>query len=148
MALKKLTQDIISSYEDKRIKICRQDKNLGLAAALNIGFSHAGGDLLSWTSDDNYYDIKAIETMLNQLLKNAIDFVYCQYQRINEDGDIIRFEKLKGPEHLSLGNCVGACFLYTRKVFETIGDYRSDLRLVEDYQYWLRVRREFKMKTH
>ncbi|MCX7841118.1 MAG: hypothetical protein N2559_16905, partial [Anaerolineae bacterium] len=42
-------------------------------------------------------------------------------------------------------NCVGACFLYRRKVYETIGEYNPQARLAEDYEYWLRVRQKFVM---
>jgi GT2 family glycosyltransferase len=34
---------------------------------------------------------------------------------------------------------VGACFMYSRKAYETIGDYNPDLFLCEDYDYWLRI---------
>ena len=40
-------------------------------------------------------------------------------------------------------NSVGACFLYTRKVYEEIGNYDSELVLVEDFDYWQRIFMKF-----
>ncbi|MFT7538774.1 MAG: glycosyltransferase involved in cell wall biosynthesis/GT2 family glycosyltransferase [Lysobacterales bacterium] len=139
------TQEIIASYNDERIHLLRKNENKGLASALNTGFRNSTGDLLTWTSDDNCYAPNAITLMVNKLRRSNLDFVYCQYHRINAAGEITRLEKLKGPKHLSFGNYIGACFLYSRKVLERIGEYRSDLELVEDYEYWLRVRKHFKM---
>ena len=44
---------------------------------------------------------------------------------------------------LEKGNHIGACFLYTRRVYETVGDYDPELFLVEDYDYFIRVSRRF-----
>ena len=41
-------------------------------------------------------------------------------------------------------NTVGACFLYTRKAYEAVGDYDNELILVEDYDYWQRIAMRFK----
>ena len=59
------TPDIIKSYKDERIKYIMHARNLGLPYALNTGFRNAVGEYLTWTSDDNYYTKKAIETMLS-----------------------------------------------------------------------------------
>ena len=34
---------------------------------------------------------------------------------------------------------VGACFMYTREVYQTIGEYDPEMFLCEDYDYWLRI---------
>ncbi len=39
-----------------------------------------------------------------------------------------------------------ACFLYERKVYETIGDYDTAAFLNEDYDYWIRVSKRCKMQ--
>jgi hypothetical protein len=37
------------------------------------------------------------------------------------------------------GNPVGACFLYSREVYESIGEYDPEMTLVEDFDYWQRI---------
>ena len=46
---------------------------------------------------------------------------------------------------LLCGNSVGACFLYTRKIYETIGEYDTSCFLAEDYDYWLRIGKQFQI---
>ena len=54
-------------------------------------------------------------------------------------------EKLPGKLQLEKGNHIGACFLYSRKVYKETGNYDPELFLVEDYDYWMRVAKRFKI---
>ncbi len=140
-------REVIRSYTDDRIFYFRHDKNLGLPYALNTGFSHSKGEYLTWTSDDNFYDKKAIETMVKYLERNSeIDFVYANYYVINEDGRVVEAIKVSPSKVLDWKNCIGPCFLYRRKVYEKIGEHNPVFVLAEDYEYWLRVREFFKMQ--
>lgn len=141
------TPEIIREFTDDRMKCLTQPESVGLANALNIGFSAASGDYLTWTSDDNYYSPDAIEKMLSVLQQNEdTDFVYANYHMIDKDGTVLRAGTTKDPAELDIDNCVGACFLYRRKVYQEVGTFNPDAFLAEDYEYWLRVRRKFRMK--
>ncbi len=50
---------------------------------------------------------------------------------------------LPDPAHLNEGSCVGACFLYRRRVYEEVGEYDTHLFLAEDYDYWLRISQRY-----
>ena len=56
-------------------------------------------------------------------------------------------ERVRLPESLNLKakNEVGGCFLYTRHVYRAIGEYNPHLEMVEDYDYWIRIAKQFKM---
>ncbi len=141
------TPKIIRSYEDQRIKHIRHDKNRGLSHALNTGFAMATGEYLTWTSDDNYYAEDAIESMVSFLkMDETIDFVYANYYIINDDGAVLRFVSVGPNESLKEFNCIGSCFLYRRKVYEVLGGYSPDAILAEDYEYWIRVFKRFRMQ--
>jgi len=133
------TPEIIKSYKDKRIKCVRHKKNKGLPCALNTGFANATGDYLTWTSDDNFYTEKAIEKMLIFLNKSNVDLVYTDYFNYLTEIDKKILVKLPDKLDLKKGNLVGPCFLYTRRVYENIGNYNAKYVLVEDYEYWIRV---------
>jgi glycosyltransferase involved in cell wall biosynthesis len=146
-ASKDNTPEIVSGYSDKRIMYVRNETNLGLANSLNKGFSHATGDYLTWTSDDNSYFKNAIEVMMAELEgKKKIDFVYTDFYIIDENGNLKKIVKLKSPKKLTENNYVGPCFLYKRRVYETVGDFNPAVNLAEDYEYWLRVKEKFRMK--
>jgi glycosyltransferase involved in cell wall biosynthesis len=138
---------IIQSYTDNKIIYIRHKKNLGLANALNTGFSNASGEYLTWTSDDNFYDPRAMEFMIEALEKNQkIDFIYTNYYIINEEGKKSKAIKVGSVKSLDRCNCIGPCFLYRRRVYEKIGGYNPVFFLAEDYEYWLRIREQFKMQ--
>jgi glycosyltransferase involved in cell wall biosynthesis len=142
------TKDIISSYEDTRIFYLENDTNMGLANSLNKGFSRSKGDFLTWTSDDNYYTPDALTKMLSKLKETkSVDFVYANYYRINENGKIIDRVRVNRSLNLLRNNCIGPCFLFKRVVYLRIGEYDPNFFLAEDYEYWIRVLKRFKMKN-
>ncbi len=59
------TQAILKEYEakDRRVRVIDNSVNLKLPRSLNVGFSDAKGEYLTWTSDDNLYHPSAIEEM-------------------------------------------------------------------------------------
>lgn len=141
------TPDIAKEYQQKdpRVKYYRNETNLKLPGNLNKGFSLAKGEYLTWTSDDNYFDPTAFEKMLKVLQEKRVQLVYASYQVIDENGNDIQLMKaVPLPKERILGsNLVGACFMYTREVYETVGDYDTSLFLVEDWDYWQRVFMKF-----
>jgi glycosyltransferase involved in cell wall biosynthesis len=140
------TREVVSSYQDPRIRYLRNEKNLRLPNTLNVGFRASRGQYLTWTSDDNYHAPEAIGVMYSYLNDNNADFVYCDmYNVYVADNNAIKERKLEGPERNKIENCVGACFMYSRKVYEAIGDYNADAELVEDYEYWIRVMQKFQL---
>ena len=141
------TRKIIFSCADPRIIYAENHLNVGLANSLNNGFAKSNGSYLTWTSDDNYYAPNAIETMVNVLEnKKGVDFVYANYYRLYEKENKKELFKVRPPKDLNIDNYIGSCFLYRRKVYNKIGDYNPETFLVEDYEYWLRVRKYFRMK--
>lgn len=138
------TSEIAKEYEakDERIRYFKNDINLRLPRNLNKGFSLTKGDYLTWTSDDNRFRPQALEKMHEALVVDGkAQFVFASCRVINSEGNAIEYitvndsskKKIKGM------NSVGACFMYTRKVYEVIGDYDPELTLVEDLDYWQRI---------
>ena len=127
--------------KDHRIRYYKNPENMRLPRTLNRGFSLAGGDFLTWTSDDNYYYPTALETMHNALVQQGKEFAFASCDVINGDGDIVECIMVNDNAKKSIVgiNPVGACFLYSRKVYETVGEYDPEMTLVEDYDYWQRI---------
>jgi hypothetical protein len=138
---------IVNSFGDSRLRYIRHEINRGLSEALNTGFKASTGKYLTWTSDDNYYADNAIERMVAFLQSYPkIDFVYADLYRIDECDNVLSVQRNKPPDSLKIHNFIGACFLYRRNVYETIGDYNPAMFLVEDYDYWVRVSGKFAMQ--
>lgn len=135
--------------ENARITIIRNKANQKLPASLNIGFRHAKGDYLTWTSDDNIFEERALEEMAKALDDNPnVSLVYCGMKTINEEGAITSSQTSPPPANkIYMYNPIGACFMYRKCVDEKLGGYDEDLFLVEDYDFWLRAYRFFEFKA-
>ncbi len=76
--------------------------------------------------------------MHNALVQQGKEFAFASCDVINGDGDIVECIMVNDNAKKSIVgiNPVGACFLYSRKVYETVGEYDPEMTLVEDYDYW------------
>lgn len=144
------TAEIVHEYvqQDSRIKYFKNEVNLRLPRNLNRGFSLAQGSYLTWTSDDNVFRPTALEKMYNALKADPeAQFAYASCDITDEDDNVIEYMMLyPGIEKRAVGqNPVGACFLYTRQVYETVGEYDPEALYVEDFDYWQRIFMRFKV---
>lgn len=132
--------------KDRRIYYYRNEKNLRLPRNLNKGFGLAKGNYLTWTSDDNKFKPTALEKMYDALKNNQnAQFVFASCRVINSEGQEIEYIMVddKRKKQIVGHNVVGACFMYTRKAYEEVGEYNPDFTLVEDYDYWQRIYAKF-----
>lgn len=144
------TESIVREYvqSDMRIRYYKNEKNIRLPSNLNRGFSLTHGDYLTWTSDDNVFWPSALEKMHAALVEHPdADFAYASCDIIDENDNVIEYMMLyPGIERKIVGaNPVGACFLYRRAVYETVGDYDPNALYVEDFDYWQRIFMRFKV---
>ena len=145
------TEAVVKSFDDPRIRYFRNDPNLKLPRTLNRGFSLADGDYLTWTSDDNMLAPAAIARMVEALGAGDADFVFADYFEFADtdvEGSPLEMRQVRQPDapDMAKGNSIGACFMYTREVYERIGEYDPNLFLNEDYDYWMRLARQFRIK--
>ncbi len=132
------TDIVINSFKDSRITVLQNDTNLKLPKSLNVGFKMAKGDIHTWTSHDNILEENFLSSMINGLMSSDADFVYSNYQIVDEKGRFIRTAMVEPTEQLVAGNCIGASFLYKSEIFTELGGYSEDKFMFEDYDFWVR----------
>ena len=138
------TASIVRTIRDPRLYYLRNTHNMGLPRSLNSGFSGTTGEFLTWTSDDNFYALDALEKMAKFLFHHNLSFVYSNYYTfVGDDYLNAMLTRLPDEVDLSRGNHIGACFLYTRAVADAVGRYDPETEMAEDYDYWLRVSQSF-----
>jgi glycosyltransferase involved in cell wall biosynthesis len=122
------TDTILASYSDPRL-VSVWKKNHGLPRALNTGFARARGEFWSWTSDDNLFLPDALEAMVGYLdTHSSAPMVCTDFIRIDDTGRTIGYDDANR-----------ACFLYRADVARLVGEYRPELQLVEDTDFFLRL---------
>lgn len=126
--------------KEKRIRVIHNEENQKLPEALNIGFRHAVGEYLTWTSDDNMYLSRALEEM-NQYLDEheEVPMVCTGMLFMDENMQYMREYTPYDPYRMHVQDTVGACFMYRREVLTEVGEYSRDFFCVEDYEYWIRI---------
>jgi len=141
------SRDVVLSFvdQDDRIKLIDHEVNKKLPAALNTGFRNAKGELLTWTSHDNEFLPNALKAMTSFMLDNPdTGLVFANEEIADESSGEIKAQTKNQIDKIVFGNVIGACFLYRKNVMEQVGDYDESLFLAEDYDYWLRVWKEFR----
>lgn len=135
------TLQIIEDFarRDHRVKIINNTRNEKLPKSLNIGHKAATGDLITWTSDDNIYNLDALEILSRELTSRTLDIVYSDILLMDEEGKNLREIKYPDIENIIFGNYIGSSFLYKKQVYEKNKGYNENLFLVEDYDFWLRA---------
>ncbi len=74
-----ILQKVVSDYPQRNVKIVRQDRNRGLAAARNKGLSVATGEYIMFADSDDWIEPDQIEMMVGVIDKRGLDVVYCDY---------------------------------------------------------------------
>lgn len=140
------TAELARRFEktDPRIRVIRNETNRKLPASLNRGFAASGGQYLTWTSDDNLYMPTAIEEMVCFMQRHREYPMVCADMKIiDENGGFVRDSPPYSEGEMYYNDCAGACFMYRREILDTVGGYNEDMFCVEDYEYWLRILKEY-----
>ncbi len=59
------------------------------------------GDYITWTQDDCWYELNAIQTMVEYLDANPeAAFVYTDHWEVDVAGNLLQYHPVKPPEYL------------------------------------------------
>lgn len=70
---RKATAEVMSRYTDSRIHYIQNEKNMGGAAARNVGIFQAKGDYIAFLDDDDMYLPDRLEVQYKQMVENNWD---------------------------------------------------------------------------
>lgn len=128
---------------DSRIRLVKNERNLGLPSALARGFEISNGDYICRMDSDDISEVQRIERQLEYLKENDLDLVGSYLNAVDEEGETLYLvnsipTKSKSVKRaLRIRNCVPhPAWLGKRAVFEL--GYR-DIPLAEDYDLLLRA---------
>ncbi len=143
------TAEILKKYKpNPRIKILNL-AGVGLAAACNIGIAKSRGEYIIRLDADDYFDENILLVESNLLdAKPDIGMVYCDYHKVNEQGEIMdytRLIKVNNKMRFLHRPPLAAGAMYRRRCYNAIGGYNESLKYQEDYDFWIRFIEKFKV---
>ena len=129
---------------DERIKVVRNEKNIGLAMSLNHAYEFATGDYIVRMDADDISESDRFQKQIEFMSETKCDLAWSSYTYIDEDGNVLDkpvryFEKDEIPKCLPLKNIIHhPTVMMKREIFEKTGLYR-DFPCSQDYDLWLRM---------
>ena len=140
------TIKVIKDHEHL-ITYWQSKKDKGQTNAINIGFSHAQGDILAWLNSDDRYDSDTLKIVSDHFASIPdLDFLFGDQGIISPGGDLLgTIRSIPYMRHLFMYGGVGfpqpSCF-FSRNAFDRVGYLREDLEYQMDTEFFLRFVRE------
>ena len=141
-----------SAVQDKRIKLIRNEKNMGVVATLNKGIALSKGKYIARMDADDISLSHRIKVQVDFFEQDeALALCGSNYIRINNEGK--KTGKVKFPsdtERLKaelLFYCPFAhpSVMMKKAVLDELGYYHTGMILAQDYELWLRIAKQFKV---
>jgi len=130
---------------DARIKLFKNEQNLGVANTRNRGFELADGEYVALIDSDDIWRREKLEKQISVIEGQKADLVYCSYAFINEKGQSMNKEYIVPEktdfESLLRENVIGcSTVLISKNIYRKyrfLTDYYH-----EDYVLWLSILKE------
>lgn len=131
----------IYEKKDNRIKVIHKN-NGGLSSARNKGLDIATGEYIAFVDGDDYIHKNMIGELTNVAENNEVDIVHCNFEMVDEEGNIIKCKNRTYKEEKTLNSYETICghvIDYKVKVMAWNKLYKSELfknlRFEEGYVY-------------
>jgi glycosyltransferase involved in cell wall biosynthesis len=138
------TATVLEEYTRRaHIRVIEDVPPRGQAAALNVGFRAARGEIIGWLNADDRY-VPGAFAAATETLVGEVKLMYGDWQIIDELGAVIRSQVAGKFDRRDLLNGTGGTIgqpavFFRRELFERIGYLDENLHYAMDYDFWLRA---------
>lgn len=143
------TDQVVSNFNDPRIKLFKIHSNGVIAASRNMGIRKASGEYIAFLDSDDWWRPEKLRLSLDALNAGA-DIVYHDLFLVTKSDQRFFWKKaatrdLKKPVFINLlnnGNCINNSSVVIKKnLLDSIRGQSEDYNLIaiEDYDCWLRI---------
>lgn len=144
--------EIIQSYDDERIKIINNEKNIGLTKSLNKALKVARGEYIARQDADDISLPNRFEEQIKYLERHPeVALLGTNIYKIDENGKIIgKYIVLAKPSIKDLFN--GNQFnhgsvMFKKEVIDELGGYNELFKYAQDYELWLRIAKHYNIRN-
>jgi glycosyltransferase involved in cell wall biosynthesis len=136
------TEEILRSYGNRFY--WETQENMGEVPTLNRAIAMAKGDLIGKLSSDDYLYPTYISEVVNRFINEPeLAVVYTDFDLVDENSLFLQtiikpdYDDVRAVrEHLCLP---GPCALFRREIFERIGGFYPNFRILFDLDFWWRA---------
>ncbi len=96
------TKKILEKFSEKCI--IHNNKNNGIGYSRNYGIKKATGDYITFLDSDDYYETNYISKLVSYAEKYKLDMVVCDIKKVNENYELIGYERTNNFNNTSLKN--------------------------------------------
>lgn len=148
------TWNILREYQDSRIQLIRNEKNIGLTKSLNKAISMSKGTYIARMDADDISYPERFDKQVNFLDQHHnIDVLGTNLVRIGPCGNILDNQPKPYPTSpevigwmIYVRNCIQHPTVMLRQnVYEKTGGYDVRLAIAQDYDLWMRASLDFNL---
>jgi len=148
------TEEVVRSYNDKRIRYFKNKNNGLLAVNRNFAIKKSKGDYIAVCDDDDLWMPGKLEKQLAEFEKDKeIGLVCTNGFSFDESGERGGLGKSRNEyfsfEKLLIDNTIACCsVMIKRNILDDVGwfDESQDITTGEDYELWLRIAKKYKIR--
>lgn len=147
------TLEVVEAFDDPRIRIIRNEENLGMTGNWTKCIQVAGGEFVKLVCADDLLDATAIEEEMDAMLANpTVNMVESDTRLVDihgkKTGEFRRYKaaglvsgKKVAKTSVIWNNFFGAPVnnLIRKSVFEKVGLFDSDFTYILDFEMWTRI---------
>ena len=136
---------------DKRIKYIKLEENLGISENTNAAIKLSTGEYLALLDHDDRLHPSALHEVMKAICSGDADFIYtdeCLFTDTPEDAHAVHFKPDFAPDNLLANNYICHFSVFSRKILEKTGGFKSEYDGSQDHDFVLRATDEAKCIAH
>jgi glycosyltransferase involved in cell wall biosynthesis len=145
------TPEVVRGFDDPRVTLVENERNLGVGASRNRGADRVGGELLAHIDHDDVWQPSKLQRHVAAHRATGADLVYSDVREVAADGTVLRERTLPDPQpagpplvrQLLFGGgavvVTMSCVTIRRATWTSVGGEAHDYQVSGDVDLYVRL---------